>query len=126
MPQAAKIMYDTDSIINNSNYRWVLAEEFVARKLGDFYTGVHEVMLDKNISVLNTFGFANGTSNASIKLNQTGTFNVQMFDVNGRLILSKNNMNQLDLNPQDFGLGIYILHLNFNGQNGYLKVCRQQ
>lgn len=126
MPQAAKIMYDTDSIINNSTYRWVLAEEFVARKLGDFYTGVNEVMLDKNISIINTLGFANGTSNASIKLNQTGTFNVQMYDVNGRLVLSKNSINQLDLNPHDFGLGMYILHIDYNGQNGYLKVSRQQ
>jgi hypothetical protein len=124
MPQAAKIMYDTDSITNNSKYRWVLAEEFVARKLGDFYTGTNEVLLNKQISLLNTYGFANGTGNASIKLNQTGTFNIQMYDVNGHLILSRNNINQLDLNPSEFGAGMYILQLNHNGKTANLKVFR--
>ena len=124
MPQAAKIMYDIDSIINNSNYRWVLAEEFVARKLGDFYTGTNEVLFNKQISLLNTYDFSNGIGNASIKINQTGTFNVQMYDVNGHVILSRNNINQLDLNPTDFGVGMYLLYLNYNGKTAYVKVFR--
>jgi hypothetical protein len=124
MPQAAKIMYDTDSITNNSKYRWVLAEEFVARKLGDFYTGTNEVLLNKQISLLNSYGFANGTGNATIKLNQAGTFNIQMYDVNGHLILSRNNINQLDLNPSEFDVGMYILQLNHNGKTANLKVFR--
>jgi uncharacterized protein YxeA len=126
MPQAAQLMYDTDSIINNSQNRWLLAEEFVNRKLGDFYTGVKELALNENISIYNTFGFANGTAPASIKPNQNGTFDMQLFDINGKLILSKNNINQLELNPQDFGLGMYVLHLTYNGQIGYLKLSRQQ
>ncbi len=124
MPQAAKIMYDIDSITNNSKYRWVLAEEFVTRKFGDFYTGSNEVLLNKQINLLNTYDFANGTGNASIKINQPGTFNIQVYDVNGHLILSRNNINQLDLNPTDFGVGMYIIHLNYNGERAYMKVLR--
>jgi hypothetical protein len=124
MLQAAKIMYDIDSITNNSKYRWVLAEEFVARKLGDFYTGTNEVLLNKQISLINTYDFSNGTGNASIKTNQTGTFNIQIYDMNGHVILSRNNINQLDLNPKDFGVGMYIIHLNYNGKTAYVKVFR--
>ena len=126
MPQAAQLMYDTDSIINNSQNRWLLAEEFVARKLGDFYTGVKELVLDEKMSIYNTFGFANGTAPTSIKPNQNGTFDVKLFDVNGKLILSKNNINQLNLNPNDFSLGMYVLYITYNGQTGYLKLSRQQ
>jgi hypothetical protein len=126
MPQAAQLMYDTDSIINNSQNRWLLAEEFVNRKLGNFYTGVKEFVLDEKMSIYNTFGFANGTAPASVKLNQNGTFDVKLFDINGKLILSKNNINQLELKPQDYGLGMYVLNVTYNGQTDYLKLIRQQ
>ncbi|MBP9688449.1 MAG: T9SS type A sorting domain-containing protein [Bacteroidia bacterium] len=124
MPQAAQLMYDTDSIINNGINRWLLAEEFVARKLGDFYTNTNEYLLENNFIIANTLAFASGTDLASIKLKQTGTFNVQIFDANGRSVLNQNTVDEVRLNPANYNTGIYLAHITYKGKTTYFKLIR--
>ncbi len=124
MPQAAQLMYDADSILNNGLYRWVLAEEFVARNFGDFYTNTKEYLLENNFIIANTLAFANGTDLATIKLKQAGTFNVQIFDANGRSVLNQNKTDLVSLNPANFNTGIYLAHITYKGKTTYFKLIR--
>lgn len=126
MPQAAHLMYDADSILNNGNNRWLLAQEFNNRKFDAFPTGLTDALIaNQNISVINTSAFANGTGSASIKLTQFEVFDAVIYNTAGQQISVIKTTKELTLNPADYNSGMYLIKLtNSNGVGSYIKVMK--
>lgn len=123
MPQAAKLMYDADSILNNKVHLVQLAQEFNARKFGTFPVGLNDITFDKNFSITNTMAFAQGAGDAKIALKQSGVFHVQVSDINGK-ILNEETATELTMKTDDYKSGIYFLQIRYNDLTGYYKLVR--
>ena len=126
MPQAAHLMYDADSILNNGNNRWLLAQEFNNRKFDAFPTGLTDALIaNQNISVINTSAFANGTGSANIKLNEGAIFDAVIYNIAGEQISVFKSTKELTLNPTDFKSGMYIIKLTSSDVvGGYVKIIK--
>lgn len=126
MPQAAKLMYDADSILNGGINRWVLAEEFNARKFGSFPSGLGNIELDENILVLNTEGFASGNAPARINLrNTSATLSVLVTDIQGRVVFNAFDSTEVIINPDLFAPGAYFAQVSYGNRSGHLKLIKR-
>lgn len=126
MAQAARLMYDADSILNGGLNRWVLAEEFNQRQFGDFPTGLGNIQLDENIAILNTAGFASGSGAATVKLlNTNAPLKVTITNVQGKLIFSEESSEEINIDPALFAPGAYFAQVSYGGRSGHLKLIRR-
>lgn len=123
MPQAARIMYETDSIINNKVNQGYLALEFNYRKFDSFPVGLNDVAFDRHFSITNTLAFAQGSGNAVLSLKQGGSMTVEVCDLNGRIV-ERLSGNQVMFDPAGFAPGIYILNVRSANASGYFKLAR--
>lgn len=123
MPQAARMMYDADSIMNNKVHLVELANEFNARKFGNFPVGLNDIAFDRDFSLLNTLAFAQGTGDANLSTKQGGVFAIEVIDVNGRKINSMEGSSVV-LKTDDYRPGIYFVSITFNGRSGYHKLVK--
>ena len=124
MPQAARFMYDADSILNNKVHQGILALEFNARKFGTFPVGLNDITFDKNFSITNTLAFAQGTGNATIALKQSGEFGVKVCDINGKILNERNDTGELVLKTDEYKPGIYFVQVSYKDLNGYYKLVK--
>lgn len=125
MPQAAHMMYDADSALNNGLNRWVLAEEFNRKKFDTFPTGLLDYAIDNSFfSVTNTFAFAQGNGDAVLKSNSNQLVKVELFDVTGKLISTQQAAQQLSISPIGLATGLYVAKVNQGTQTGVVKLVR--
>lgn len=124
MPQAARLMYDADSILNNGVNRWFLAKEFNARKFGSFPTGINDVVQQPSFNINNTYAFANGTGNAVLQFNQVHDMQVEVVNMHGEVVKKSVVKNEWVLAPDDFSAGVYFIRVNDKSTTSAIKLIK--
>jgi len=64
----------------------------------------------------------NDKINISLNNSSVQKFNIQLFDITGNLILTKNVYQEESINIEEFNNGIYFLCANYNNVKSYVKV----
>lgn len=124
LPQAARLMYDADSILNDSKNRWYLAQEFNARKFGSFPTGVNDVVQQSLFNLSNTTAFAQGTGSAVLQFKQVGEMQVTAINMQGEVVKTWVVKENLTLNPDDFSAGVYFIRVNDKSTTSAIKLIK--
>lgn len=125
LPQAARLIYEADSIKNNGLYRAVLAIEFNQRQLGTFAVGEKELNIADNFSIINTAGFAGGSADAIIKAKNGSIFQqVIIFTIDGKQLKNFTSKEEISLSPQHFEPGIYYVKVLTNEGTATIKLQR--
>jgi hypothetical protein len=123
MPQAAILYMQADSILFNKEDAWKIGPVFNARKLGDFPTGIAEqTKILRQLVIKNSEGFTSGTSVASIDVLFRSMYTIT--DIQGKVIAQKHSEGTIQLNPQDFVQGMYIITIQGEGGRASLKFIR--
>lgn len=125
MKEAAHLLYDADSILNNGFNRWVLAEEFNLRGFDTFPTGINEFTVTNDFfKVINSAAFAQGNGNLSIKGNTIIPLQVEIFDASGKLVHTFADMQQITISPEKFSSGLFICKVVQGNNIGYIKLLK--
>lgn len=131
MAQAAELFITTDSLINNGDNYGVVCWTFKDKGMVDNCTvGRPSGMLSTQnieeahfVQLLNSHNYANGTANLLIKCNDT--FSVKIYDLTGRLIISKQNqVNEMEITPNQIKDSAFILEVTSNQGSKKFKVIR--
>ncbi len=125
MPQAAHLMYDADSVLNNGVNRWVLAEEFNRKKFDTFPTGLTDYVIDNSFfTILNTMAFAQGTGQALFQSKNNQVVKVEVFDVTGKLVFTQENTQEVSITPAGLAGGLYVAKVTQGTQVGVVKLVK--
>jgi Zn-dependent metalloprotease len=123
MPQAAILYMQADSILMQQSFGWKIGPIFNARKLGNFTTALSEqAKVLRHITVRNSAGFAMGQGNAMVSL----PFSVRFWitDMQGRQVQHESSTGEIQLNPNDFAPGMYILTIQATEGQTSIKIIR--
>jgi hypothetical protein len=125
MPQAAHMIYDADSVLNNGMNRWVLAEEFNRKKFDTFPTGLTDYVINNTFfTVTNTIAFAQGNGDAVLQSNNNQLVKVELFDITGKLISTQEANQIISLTPTGLATGMYVAKVTQGTQTGVVKLVR--
>lgn len=123
--QAAQLLLDADSLLNNGAHKLVIGYYFNQRKLGVFPDNVNELnSLPNWFSIYNSEGFAKGEGMLQIHSSLSGNFTVELIDINGKVILSKTSTENIKISPDNISSGVYYIRIGDEGRNYPYKVIR--
>ena len=124
MPEAAQLFMQADSLLFNKTNTWRFGKYFNERQLGNFATGINDVVNASSFKILNTAGFFNGDGPATISLSDPA--DVIVFDMNGKRKFEKLNITgEIKLEPSLFEKGMYILQIKSETINFNSKLLRE-
>lgn len=124
MPEAAQIMYDLDSVLYDGNNRGFLSMVFNARKLGNFPVGLNHYQLTNVVDVINSAAFANNTGHVQFINNDQTSIEIEVTDLKGNLVVKKQALAEISLNPAEFESGMYVVRINTSKGQGTYKLAR--
>jgi hypothetical protein len=120
MPEMSLAMLSVDTALFAGRYSSVLRQCF--SKAGFIPTNSVIPKLPNSLEVLNSSGFLLGEGPLVVKgLKQT---NWKLYNANGQLVNEGFNDDTLNLYPNDFVKGVYLLHLTTNGESQIIKLIR--
>ncbi|MDA7803334.1 glycine-rich protein [Crocinitomix sp.] len=64
-------------------------------------------------------------TNDRLVINSSGNFSIQLFSVNGDILLTKSGVNQMEISLSEFSTGIYLLEIEENGEVQTVKVIKE-
>lgn len=125
MQDAANLLIQSDSILFGYAHFNILKPRLVQR--GFFVTGIESHQsLNSGIEIINSQGFANGSSKLLIQNTSGEKFDYQLLDLKGTLIshsIEGNDAHQIS--PENLPLGMYIIRFfNQHGQQSSSKLLR--
>lgn len=108
MPEAAVLFMQSDSILYGKANAWKIGPRFNARKLGNFATGINDVLQQNSYKLYNTASFATGTGDALIELKEQS--NITIYNLQGQKVYEKKSAaGELTISPQNFSPGFYVI-----------------
>lgn len=121
MPQMAQILLDIDSADFNKRYYSPLKQCLV--DAGFVYRSASVDVVDKpEILIRNSSAFAAGVGSMNVEIK--GELNYEIYTVAGQLLRSGSNRDSIELRPQDFSSGLYILRISVNDREYSVKIVR--
>ncbi len=116
LPDAARYMIQADSIINGGANMISICHAFAAKSIlawNCYPTNISEVKTkNHSIRLSNSMSFSQGLGNAYFELDQNVKATLVVYDLNGRKMESISlKTNRLELAPQQFAPGIYIVQI---------------
>ena len=129
LPSAAYYVLQADDLINNGANKWTICNHFKSKNLlsWDCYpTSTSNISRETLFTVKNSLAFSQGTGNLYIDFGVQKNTNIQLFDINGRLLFNKQQSNeQFNLSPSELISGVYFLKLQNKNGTETVKLVRQ-
>jgi hypothetical protein len=123
MPQAAVLFMQTDSILFNKAFGWKIGPIFNERMLGNFPTALSEQSaILREFVIQNSAAFASGSGTALIRIPFASTYSIR--DMQGKELVHKRADGTIELQPQDFTPGIYIITIMAESGQTTMKFVR--
>lgn len=125
MQDAANLLVQSDSILFGNAHFNILKPRLVQR--GFFVTGIESHQsLNSGIEIINSQGFANGSSKLMIQNTRGEKFDYQLLDLKGTLICQSDEENNAhQISPENLPLGMYIIRIfNQYGEQASSKLLR--
>jgi hypothetical protein len=138
MPQLAKATLLVDSLKNGGANSHVIQCAFLSTGVFDDSTLIAGCgiflstppvpqTLQNNIALYNTVGFAQGTADALVMLDDASTYTLVLTDINGRPVWKQTvkNENNIPISSANIAAGMYLLHItDAKGLTQTLKLLR--
>ncbi len=128
LPSAAFYMLQADQLLFGGANKATLCQHFKSKNLlsWDCYpTLLNDAAEKTTIKLINSFGFALGTANATIQFPKHQYAKIELFDINGRCILREYiHQNSFDIVPANYSAGLYILKIQTEEGTQTFKLLR--
>ena len=129
MVDAALLFIQADSVLNGGANYIQSYNRFVERGFFiDTTLAINDPDMNgkKNIQIVNTEGFSNGSGDALIKFYKPTSATIKLMDIRGRIVYNKEvfNITQLPINGNLFSEGVYILNVQTAFEAVHLKLVK--
>lgn len=130
MKDAARLVIQADSALNNGAYYYQICDRFYNRGLIDIcMTGIGKNIDPENsVQLLNTENFATGKGNAILRFNKPGEAIIQIFDVTGKLLFRKELKNENEFiikgKGDELASGMYFLNVLSEKNSVNFKIAK--
>ncbi len=111
LQEAADLLVQTDSLLYNKAHFGPLKQRLIERGFAVSLAVPQLQELKGAVVLVNTQGFANGTSNLSILQNEHAPIKLSVYSINGAFIKETEWLTQPELNPAEFAAGIYLIRV---------------
>jgi len=126
MPQMALAILSIDSMLWNKKYYTDIKECFVQYGILKWGTTVSSDLLDnETIKVINSYGFANNSSELLVKSSGGDDMIVRLYNLAGQLLYFNSGKDEIKINPLEFTSGIYVLNIQQKDVNLSVKLIKQ-
>lgn len=129
LPSAAYYVLQVDDLINGGANKATICKHFRDKNLlsSDCYpTSIANTTKESVFNIKNSQGFSAGTGKLSIDFGKQTTAQIQLFDINGRLLLNQQiNNSNFALSPSLYSTGFYILKIQSPRGVQTVKLNRQ-
>ncbi len=128
MSDAAQLVIQADSVLNNGLFYYQLCNRFYNRGLiNNCEVGLGEKIAEVEfVRLLNSENFALGTGNAVFQFNKPIISFLKVFDINGKLLFTKKLSDTLEfsLSGKEFSEGIYFIKISSGEFEKNFKLVR--
>lgn len=124
IPTFAQLFLQADSLLYNKYHFGTLKNSFFNRKLIKSVS-INEVFDASHIKIINSEGFANNNEPLKIQAPTNDNFDVLIYNLQGKLVLTLNNQQtNCSINPDMLNMGMYILNIAFGNKSFNFKIAK--
>lgn len=126
MPQVARVILKVDTLLWGGANMSAIWDCFAQRGILAWGADVNELIAQKTpVEILNSWGWATGTGNLSIRPVELSEFEVIVLDQNGRILESQKADSAIELSSSAYKPGTYFLQIrNIHGSLLYRKLVK--
>lgn len=128
LPEAALYVLQADTVLFNGLHSNTICNRFQSKGIFDANckpVGVFETTKAENWVVNNSLGFAQGRGALSIDFPKNGSWNIDMYSIDGEHIFSQHQSGDtFTISPTPFPTGLYLIRISNNKYQHTFKVTR--